>query len=77
MKQTAELKLISAESLFSISGDFSDLEVLPQLACKYKALLFIDEVDSHSSSIFIDEVILKKNKITNSVELRIAFTSKK
>ena len=50
MKQAAEPKLIVTESLFSMSGDFSDLEGLSQLACKYKALLFLDE--AHSTGLF-------------------------
>jgi len=50
MKKTGELKLIVTESLFSMSGDFSNLEGLATLACKYNALIFLDE--AHSTGLF-------------------------
>ena len=50
MKKSSEPKLIVTESLFSMSGDFSDVEQISQLALKYKALLFLDE--AHSTGLF-------------------------
>ena len=50
MKKSSEPKLIVTESLFSMSGDFSDVEQIAQLALKYKALLFLDE--AHSTGLF-------------------------
>ena len=50
MKKTEEPKLIVTESLFSMSGDFSNLEELSDLASQYKALLFVDE--AHSAGLF-------------------------
>ena len=50
MKKVKEPKLIVTESLFSMLGDFSNLEGLSQLASQYKALLFLDE--AHSTGLF-------------------------
>jgi len=50
MKGVKEAKLIVTASLFSMSGDFSDLENVTFLARKYKALLFLDE--AHSTGLF-------------------------
>ncbi|MBC6415999.1 MAG: pyridoxal phosphate-dependent aminotransferase family protein [Bdellovibrionales bacterium] len=50
MKKESKPKLIVTESLFSMSGDFSDLKSLSQLALKYNSLLFVDE--AHSTGLF-------------------------
>ena len=50
LKKHAGLKMIVTEALFSMSGDFSPLESLADLALKYQALLVLDE--AHSTGLF-------------------------
>ena len=50
LKKNQQKKIIITESLFSMTGDFSPLKELSDLALKYQALLFIDE--AHSTGLF-------------------------
>ena len=50
LKKTSQQKIIITESLFSMTGDFSPLKELSNLALKYQAFLFVDE--AHSTGLF-------------------------
>ena len=50
LKKEKGLKMIVTEALFSMSGDFSPLEALADLALKYQALLVLDE--AHTTGLF-------------------------
>ena len=50
LKKENRKKLIVTESLFSMEGDFCQLEQVSQMALKYQALLVVDE--AHSTGLF-------------------------
>lgn len=50
LKKENRKKLIVTESLFSMEGDFCQLEEISQMALKYQALLIMDE--AHSTGLF-------------------------
>ena len=50
LKKENKKKLIVTESLFSMEGDFCQLEEISKLALKHQALLFVDE--AHSTGLF-------------------------
>ena len=50
LKSTKGRKVMVTESLFSMEGDFADLNTLSKLALRYEALLIVDE--AHSTGIF-------------------------
>lgn len=50
LKKENKKKLIVTESLFSMEGDFCQIEEMSKLALKYQALLLVDE--AHSTGLF-------------------------
>lgn len=52
---TVSLKIIVTESIFSLGGDYTDLEGLSTLAEQFEALLYVD--DSHAFGLFGKEGI--------------------